>query len=307
MSIPALADSGLVLRDLAKSYGPVAAVRGIDLTIAPGETVALLGPNGAGKSTTIDMILGLAQPDAGSVTLFGSTPARAVADGRVGGMLQTGQLISELSVRELVAMVAALYPRALPVDEVLAVTGAERFAAQRTTKLSGGQSQRTRFAMALVANPDLLVLDEPTAALDVEGRHDFWASMSEVARQGKTILFATHYLEEADSYADRIVLMARGRVVADGAATDIKSRVGGKTIRATLPGVDLDALRSLAGVTGALRRGEAVTLACSDGDAALRSLLGTYPAARDLEVRGAGLEEAFLELVTEDEDEETAP
>ena len=166
-------------------------------------------------------------------------PAQAVAAGVVGGMLQTGSLIEYLSVRELVTMVASLYPRPLPVDEVLRLTGAAGFADRRTNKLSGGQTQRVRFAIALVANPDLLVLDEPTAALDVEGRREFWASMRAVAAEGKTVIFATHYLEEADAYADRIVLMARGRVVADGPATEIKARVGGRTIRATLPGADL--------------------------------------------------------------------
>ena len=155
-------------------------------------------------------------------------------------MLQTGSLIQYLSVRELVTMVASLYPHPLDVDEVLRLTGTTEFADRRTTKLSGGQTQRVRFAIALVADPDLLVLDEPTAALDVEGRRDFWAAMRAVAARGKTVVFATHYLEEADAYADRIVLMARGRVVADGPATEIKAKVGSRTIRATLPGADLD-------------------------------------------------------------------
>jgi ABC-2 type transport system ATP-binding protein len=294
---------GIVLAGLKKSYGSVQAVRGIDLTITPGETVALLGPNGAGKSTTIDMMLGLARPDAGSVTLFDLSPAMAVAEGRVGGMLQTGSLIEYLSVRELVDMVASLYPHPLDVDEVLATTGTLAFAEQRTTKLSGGQTQRVRFALALVANPDLLVLDEPTAALDVEARRDFWGAMRLVAQGGKTVVFATHYLEEADAYADRIVLMARGRIIADGPATEIKAKAGGRTIHATLPEIDLDALRALPGVSSADRRGEAVVLSCGDSDAAVRAFIGDYPAAHDIEVRGAGLEEAFLELVAEDEEE----
>ncbi len=296
---------GIVLAGLKKSYGPVEAVRGIDVTISPGETVALLGPNGAGKTTTIDMMLGLTRPDAGRVTLFGLSPAEAVAAGRIGGMLQTGSLLEYLSVRELVEVVASLYPRPLGVDDVLEATGSMGFATQRTTTLSGGQTQRVRFALALVANPDLLVLDEPTAALDVEARRDFWSAMRSVAQGGKTVVFATHYLEEADAYADRIVLVARGRIIADGPATEIKAKVGGRTIRATLPQADLDALASLPGVTTTERRGEAVVLSCSDSDAALRALLGGYPDARDIEVRGAGLEEAFLLLVGEDELGET--
>jgi ABC-2 type transport system ATP-binding protein len=297
---------GIVLEGVRKAYGAVQAVGGVDLSITPGETVALLGPNGAGKSTTIDMMLGLARPDAGRVTVFGQSPDRAVAAGRVGGMLQTGQLIEYLSVRELISMTASLYPRPLPVDEVLETTGTMAFAGQRTTKLSGGQTQRVRFAMALVANPDLLVLDEPTAALDVEGRRDFWASMRTVAQSGTTVLFATHYLEEADAYADRIVLMSRGKVIADGPATEIKAKVGGRVIRATLPGADLSFLSALPGVTSVDHRGDAVQLSCGDSDAALRALLPAYPAARDIEVRGAGLEEAFLELVADDEAEVVA-
>lgn len=300
--------SGVTLTNLTKSYGPVKAVRGVDLTIAPGQTLALLGPNGAGKTTTIDMMLGLIRPDAGHVSLFGSTPTEAVDAGIISGMLQTGSLPQFLTVRELVTMMASLYPHPLGVDDVLAHTGTLEVADRATTKLSGGQTQRVRMAIALVADPDLLVLDEPTAALDVEGRRDFWASIRAVAARGKTIVFATHYLEEADTYADRVVLMARGRIVADGPPTEIKARVGGRTIRATLPSVSVGALEAIAGVTRAEQRGDAVVLTCTDAsasDTALRSLLAQFPAARDIEVRGAGLEEAFLNLTGDEGDEET--
>jgi ABC-2 type transport system ATP-binding protein len=293
-------ETGIRLQGLVKSFrtphGPVHAVRGVDVAIAPGETVALLGPNGAGKSTTIDMLLGLTRPDAGSVSLFGGTPEEAIGAGRIGAMLQTGALLRDLTVRELIAMMASLYPRPLDVDEVLDLTGLGATARQRTEKLSGGQAQRVRFAVALVSNPDLLVLDEPTVAMDVEGRHAFWATMREFAARGKTIVFATHYLEEADDFADRAVLMARGRVVADGPTTEIKARVGSRTIRATLPAVDVDVLRALPGVADAERRGEAVTLRCTDSDAAIRALLARAPGASDIEISGAGLEEAFLQL-----------
>jgi ABC-2 type transport system ATP-binding protein len=292
---------GIVLSGLSKSYGAVRAVRDIDLTIAAGETVALLGPNGAGKTTTIDMVLGLIRPDSGSISVFGMPPSAAVAAGVVGGMLQTGSLIPHLTVRELITMVASLYPRPLEVADVLRLTGTAEFADRPTAKLSGGQGQRVRFAVALVANSDLLLLDEPTAALDVEGRREFWASMRAVAARGKTVVFATHYLEEADAYADRIVLIARGRIVADGPAPEIKAMVGGRTIRATLPGADLGRLAALAGVTSADRRGDAVILSCADAETALRGLLGQFPDARDVEVRGAGLEEAFLALTGDDD------
>jgi ABC-2 type transport system ATP-binding protein len=299
----ATTNGGVELRGLTKSYGSVHAVRGIDATVTPGETVALLGPNGAGKSTTLDILLGLLDPDGGSATVFGMSPSDAVSSGVVGAMLQTGGLIRDLRVRELVTMMSSFYPDPLEVDEVLALTGTDQVADRLTQKLSGGQVQRVRFALALVANPELLVLDEPTAAMDVEGRREFWTTMRDFASRGKTILFATHYLEEADAYADRAVLMARGRVVADGPTTEIKALVGTRTIRATLPGVGLEQLERLAGVSRAERRGEAVVLACSDSDAAIRALLAAHPQARDIEIRGAGLEEAFLILTEDTEDE----
>jgi ABC-2 type transport system ATP-binding protein len=292
------------LRGLVKSFrgqdGPIHAVRGVDVDIAAGETVALLGPNGAGKSTTIDMLLGLLRPDEGSVSVFGRPPAEAVAHGAVGGMLQTGQLIRDLSVRELVSMMASLYPAPLGVQEALELAGIDEIAAQRTQKLSGGQTQRVRLAVALVSDPQLLVLDEPTVALDVEGRHAFWTTMRAFAARGKTVVFATHYLEEADAYADRAVLMAHGAVVADGPTTEIKAMVGTRTIRATLPGVEPDALAALTGVSSAERRGEAVVLYCADSDAAIRALLAAHPDARDIEIAAAGLEQAFLVLTGDD-------
>jgi ABC-2 type transport system ATP-binding protein len=256
--------AGIELANLTKTYGEVKAVRGINLSISPGETVALLGPNGAGKTTTIDMMLGLIRPDAGSVSLFGQSPTEAVDAGVISGMLQTGSLPQYLSVEELVTMMASLYPHPLDVHDVLRHAGILDLAERPTTKLSGGQTQRVRMAIALVADPEMLVLDEPTAALDVEGRRDFWESIRAVAARGKTIVFATHYLEEADAYADRIVLMARGRIVADGPPTEIKARVGGRSIRATLPGVEAAALRELTGVASAEQRGESFLIKCSD-------------------------------------------
>jgi ABC-2 type transport system ATP-binding protein len=300
---------GVQLSGLTKSFrtpqGRVQAVRGVDISIAPGETVALLGPNGAGKSTTIDMLLGLLPPDSGSVTLFGMTPEKAIAAGAVGAMLQTGGLIQDLSVRELLVMMASFYPTPLPVDEVVRLTKIEDLLGRKTTKLSGGQTQRLRFAIALVSNPDLLVLDEPTVALDVEARREFWTTMREFASRGKTVVFATHYLEEADAYADRIILMARGVIVADGPATEIKATVGLRTIRATLPGADVAQLAALPGVTNVDTRGESVLLNCSDADTVLRAFLPAFPAAHDIEVSGAALEDAFLQLTADTADEET--
>ena len=291
---------GVLLEDVAKNYGRVPAVRGVDLHITPGETVALLGPNGAGKSTTLDMVLGLARPDSGRVSLFGMPPQDAVQAGAVGGMLQTGSLIGFVSVRELVAMVASLYPHPLDVDEVMRLTGTDDLARRPADKLSGGQSQRVRFALALVGNPELLVLDEPTAALDVEARRDFWSIMRGITSQGKTVIFATHYLEEADAYADRIVLMARGRVVADGSTASVKAMVGRRTVRATVPDAEVSVVSCLPGVSTAERRGSTVVLSCDDADDALKALLARYPGTRDIEVRGADLEDAFVELTADE-------
>jgi ABC-2 type transport system ATP-binding protein len=287
------------LDGVAKSFrtpkGIVRAVRDVDLSVLRGEIVALLGPNGAGKSTTIDLLLGLAQPDAGSARLLGRAPAEATGAGAVGVMLQTGSLLRDLSVRELLSMIAGLYPRPLDVDRVLQLVGIEPIASRRTQKLSGGETQRVKFALALVCNPELLVLDEPTVAMDVEARHEFWTTMRRFAARGKTVLFATHQLEEADAFADRAVLMAAGRIVADGPTNELKALVGQRTIRATLPDVSRAAL-TLPGVESVERRGETVILHCTDADRALRALLAAFPEARGIELAGARLEEAFLEL-----------
>jgi ABC-2 type transport system ATP-binding protein len=301
---------GIELRGLTKTYrspgGLVHAVRGVDVAMRQGETVALLGPNGAGKSTTVDMLLGLQEPDEGSVAVFGGPPERAVRAGRIGVMLQEGGVLRDLKVRELVAMMAALFPAPLDVDETLSLARLGEIANRRTERLSGGETQRLRFAVALVSDPDLLVLDEPTVGMDVESRHAFWTTVRELSGSGKTFLFATHYLEEADTYADRALLMARGRIVADGPTNEIKAIVGSRTIRATLPAVPLETLTGLQGVARAERRGDTVILACSDSDAALRELLATHPGAHDIEVRGAGLEEAFLQLTGDAEEEAAA-
>jgi ABC-2 type transport system ATP-binding protein len=245
------------------------------------------------------MILGLVRPDAGAVSVLGNSPADAVNHGLVGAMLQTGALIRNLTVRELIAMVASLYPSPLAVDRVLELAGLEEAADQRTQKLSGGRTQRTRFAVALVSDPELLILDEPTVAMDVEARHVFWASMRSFAAAGKTVIFATHYLEEADANADRVVLMAHGQIAADGSTTEIKGRVGSRQIRATLPSVPDAELAAIPGVSAVERHGDSVMLACADSDAAIRALLERYAQARDIEITGADLEDAFLSLVAD--------
>ena len=286
------------LTGLTKRFGSVTAVDDLSLTIEPGEIVAFLGPNGAGKTTTVDMLLGLARPDAGTVEVYGEQPADAVGHGRVAAVMQSGGLLKDLTVAETVRMTASLFGRTRPVDEVLTRAGILDIADRRVGKCSGGQQQRLRFAMALLPDPDLMVLDEPTTGMDVEGRREFWAAIRQDAAQGRTILFATHYLDEADAYADRIVLVRHGKVVADGTAAEIKGLATGRLVRATLPGADPVALAALPGVDQVEVRGDSVLVHASDSDAVARHLL-TATGARDLEITSRNLEDAFIALTTD--------
>ncbi|MEH0842124.1 ABC transporter ATP-binding protein [Micromonospora sp. CPCC 205711] len=283
------------LAGLRKSFGPVTAVDGLDLRISAGEVVAFLGPNGAGKTTTIDLLLGLARPDAGTVRLFGGTPAEAVRHGRVAAVMQSGGLLKDLTVAETVRMTAHFHGRTRPVAEVLARAGIAELADRLVGKCSGGQQQRLRFALALLSDPDVMVLDEPTTGMDVEGRRDFWQAIRADARAGRTVIFATHYLDEADAYADRIVLVRQGRVVADGSTAEIKNLAAGRTVRATLPAADQAGLAALPGVETVEVRGDAVLIRTGDSDAVARHLL-TRTAARDVEITSRNLEDAFLAL-----------
>lgn len=281
-----------------KTYGPVRAVDGIDLTIRRGETVALLGRNGAGKSTTINLLLGLDAPDSGRVRLFGDTPARAVEAGRVGAMLQDTRPVPRVTVRELVSFVARTYPSPMPVAEALELAGLTEFADRRADRLSGGQAQRVRFAVALAGNPELIVLDEPTAALDVEARQIFWDAMRDYAGRGNTVLFSTHYLEEADTSADRIVVVDSGRVIADGTAERLKRRAGGALVSFDLAGGPTDGLTLLPGVTAIEIRGDRAHLRSDDSDATVLALAALH-AIRGLEVAPVSLNDAFLALTGE--------
>ncbi len=291
------------LTRLRKRYGPVQAVDWVDLLVAPGEVVALLGPNGAGKSTTVDMLLGLTRPDEGQVRIFGHSPREAVVAGQVGAMLQDGALLEDATVRETVGLVAALHRNPLPAAEALRRAGVADLAGRRCAKISGGQQQRVRFAAAIVSDPDLLVLDEPTVGMDVATRRSFWHSMREFSDAGRTVLFATHYLEEAQEFADRVVLMRSGRITADGSVAEVRATVSGRTLRAVVAGAQRSELAALPGVTAVELRGDQVTLACADSDTALRALLASYPEARDIEITAVGLEEAFLALTSDIEED----
>ncbi|MFF3581156.1 ABC transporter ATP-binding protein [Streptomyces mirabilis] len=280
-----------------KAFGAVRAVDGVDLEIGRGETVALLGRNGAGKSTTISLLLGLNEPDEGTVALFGGPPEAAVRAGRVGAMLQETRPVPRVTVRELVSFVAGRYPAPLPVADALELAGIADLAGRRVDRLSGGQVQRVRFAMALAGNPDLIVLDEPTAALDVEARRAFWDSMRSYARRGHTVLFSTHYLEEADAHADRILVIDHGRLVADGTGEQLKRAVGGNLVSFDLAGRGTEGLTLLPGVVSVEVRGDRARLRTEDSDATVLAL-AELGAIRGLEVVPASLDDAFMALTS---------
>ena len=287
------------LRGVTKRFGPVTAVDNLTLKIEPGEIVAFLGPNGAGKTTTVDMLLGLSRPNAGSVTVYGRRPADAVARGEVSAVMQTGGLLKDLTVAETVRLTATLFPQARPVGEVLDRAGIAEIGDRLVGKCSGGQQQRLRFALALLSDPLLMVLDEPTAGMDVEGRRDFWSAIRRDAERGRTVMFATHYLEEADAYADRIVLIRLGRIVADGTTAEIKAMASGRLVRATWPDADRVALQALPGVEDVELRGDTVLVRAKDSDVVARHLLTATP-ARDLEISAHNLEDAFIALTGDD-------
>ncbi|MFG1703366.1 ABC transporter ATP-binding protein [Nonomuraea sp. M3C6] len=292
--------NAIVFDHVSKHYGDVLAVDDLSLAIEPGNTVALLGPNGAGKSTSINLLLGLLTPTQGTITLLGNTPAQAVKAGQLGAMLQDGALIPELSVKELIDLVRRLYPRPLDLDEILALADLSDLAARRANKLSGGQTQRVRFALAIAGAPRILLLDEPTAAMDVESRLRFWASMHDYAAGGRTVLFATHYLEEADEHSDRVIVIAKGKLAADGTAAEIKAGVGGQSVSFAIGDQPAAGLDLLPGVTAVEVLAGTATLHTSDVDATLAGLYrGTTLDVRGLQLSGADLESAFLALTRE--------
>jgi ABC-2 type transport system ATP-binding protein len=292
---------------VSKVYGQLRAVSDLDLTLRAGETVALLGPNGAGKSTTLDLLLGLRNPDGGTVEVFGTTPAKAIAAGRVGAMLQSGGLMEDVKVAELVQLACDLHPKAYPARQVMESAGITELADRMVHKLSGGQEQRVRFALATAGASDLIILDEPTTGMDVTVRQAFWGTMRAQAEMGRTVLFATHYLEEADEIADRVIVLHRGRILADGSAADIKARAGARRITFDLPdGAQESALRGLPCLTSLSVTGHTVRIQSTDADATTHAVyaMGLYP--RNLEVTGLGLEQAFIAITDAASAEESA-
>jgi ABC-2 type transport system ATP-binding protein len=294
------ADPVIEISKVCKSFGKIPAVAGVDLTVSAGEVVALLGPNGAGKTTMLDILLGLQRPDSGSVRVLGGPVQAAIWAGRIGAVLQEGEPLREVTVHELISTMSDLQSRPMPLPEVIQRAELGDLLGRRTEKLSGGEIQRLRFALSLVGDPELLVLDEPTAAMDIAARRSFWGAVRDLAASGRTILFSTHYLEEADAWADRIVLLSAGRVVADGPASQIRSVAAARIVRCTLPDADPGWLASmLPGVSGIEIHGGTVTIRSTDSDGVLRTLLPACPLARDIEVTVAPLADAVLQLTGE--------
>ena len=304
---PAVEVAGLV-----KTFGPVRAVDDIDLRVAPGEIVAFLGPNGAGKSTTLDVILGFSTPDAGSARVFGLPPAQAARELRTGAILQEGGLLPNYTVLQTITSVAAMRGARHDIPAVEDLAGITPILGRKVAKCSGGERQRLRLALALLGNPDLMVLDEPTAGMDVTARRSFWTAIRERAAGNKAVLFATHYLQEAADFADRIVIINRGRIIASGSVDDVRALGEGTVVTATWPGLSgvgpLDA--ALAEARASLQdvavRGEHVEIRTTAPDDVARILLTRTP-SHHLGITALSLDDVFTELVEDAADSGQAP
>jgi ABC-2 type transport system ATP-binding protein len=288
------------LAGVTHRYGAVEALANVSLTLSSGHVTALLGPNGAGKTTVVRLLTGLAKPTVGTARLFGGNPQSVAARRQLGVMLQVARVPEMLTVREHIHLFSSYYPAPLPLSKVLEVAGLESLADRRYGQLSGGEKQRTLFALALCGNPRLLFLDEPTVGMDVESRRRFWAGVRSLIAAGRSILLTTHYLEEADALASRIVVLNRGRIVADGTPASIKQQAAGRQVRCEtrLSRAALGALPGVQRVEDEPPNG--VRLLTTDADQTLRALLRQDETACNLDVRSVGLEEAFLALTSAD-------
>ncbi len=280
------------LTGITHRFGETVALGDVDFTLDRGEVVALLGPNGAGKTTLVRVLMGLIRPDEGRALMWGLPPSALAARRRVGVMLQVSRVPETLTVREHVHLFSSYYGTPVPVDETLAAAGVAGFAGRRFGQLSGGQRQRALFALAICGRPDLLVLDEPTVGLDVEARTAFWGGVRGMIARGCSVLLTTHYLEEADAVADRLVILHRGRVIHEGAPQSIKRQIGARKITCTTT-LDPQGLRAIYGVRSLTDTAGVVTVLADDAERVVRELLSRDPGLRDLEVSGATLTRHF--------------
>jgi ABC-2 type transport system ATP-binding protein len=287
--------SAVQLEHASKNFGSVQALKDVSFKVLPGEVVAVLGPNGAGKTTAISLMLGLRSPSSGSARIFGRDPRDPANRARIGTMLQESDVPATLRVREVVDLIGRYYSKPLSVARALEIADLSEKADAMASGLSGGQKKRLCFALSIIGDPDVLFLDEPTAALDVEARRGFWAQVSSFAAAGKTIILTTHYLEEADALAERIIVINRGEIVAQGTPAAIKARVGGKIVRFKTA-ASLEVISSLPFVTRSSLVSETAELYTLEPERVLREVFARKLEIHDLEVKGGGLEEAFVEI-----------
>lgn len=286
------------LRNVTKNYGNVPALSNVSLDIHSGELLALLGPNGAGKTTAVKLLLGLLKPSAGTVRVFGGDPAQPETRLHIGAMLQDAAIPETLRVREHIDLFSSYYPQPLPAPEVLAISDLEGIQHRKVGDLSGGQKRRVLFALALCGNPDILFLDEPSVGMDVEARRLLWVEIRKLVAAGKTILLTTHYLEEADALANRIVVINKGKIVAHGTPADIKSQTLGRRIRCVTR-LSIADVQGIPGVVEVSADREAIEIQTSNAEPIIREMMARDPSLSGLEVTSAGLEDAFLALTSD--------
>ena len=291
----ATATAAAALHNVTHRYGSHTALRNLSLTLQPGQVVALLGPNGAGKTTAVKLLLGLLKPSEGAVTVFGQSPTERTVRQRIGAMLQVARVPETLAVGEYLDLFRSYYPHPLPTAQIVAAAGLDGIEKRQFKDLSGGQKQRMLFALALCGDPDLVFLDEPTLGMDIETRHSLWREVRSLADRGKTVLLTTHYLEEADTLADRVLVIAEGAVVAEGTPTEIKSRVTGRKIKC-VTNLTNAFLLSLPGVRSVEATGAGITITVDAAEDVLRSMLAADASLHSLEVSSPALEDAFLAL-----------
>jgi ABC-2 type transport system ATP-binding protein len=286
------------LDGVSKNYGPVKALKNVQFSVRAGELVALLGPNGAGKTTAVKLLLGLASPNAGRVSVFGGNPIQPEVRMRTGAMLQVAKVPETLRVREHLDLFSSYYLKPLPMAETLAIAGLQEIKDRKFGELSGGQRQRVLFALALCGDPDILVLDEPSVGMDVESRRALWEQIRKLVARGKTILLTTHYLPEADALADRVVVINKGEIIAEGTPAEIKSQTAGRKIRC-ISRVEIGTIRKMPGVLDVKSDREALEINVTEAEPVVRELLLRDTSLSGLEITSAGLEEAFLALTRE--------
>ena len=283
------------LNNLTKRYGNTVALDGLNLALRPGEVVALLGPNGAGKSTAIKLLLGLIAPTSGTARVFGADPREATTRTRVGAMLQVSRITEMLKVREHLDLFGSYYPHPLPISDIIRIAQLQGIEERLFGELSGGQKQRVLFALALCGNPDLIFLDEPTVGMDIEARRGLWAEIRVLSAMGKTVLLTTHYLEEADALADRIIVINKGCVISEGTPAEIKRNSGGRKIRCNTS-LSIDLLQSLPTVTNVELSGESTIVTTPNAENVVREMLLRDQTLSGLEIASPALEDAFLAL-----------